>query len=64
MYKEHLSQLRQQQWFQDFARKVLEPQCPKVPEYTPGKSQPDWEYGSGLRHGYLAALHELGVKID
>ncbi len=63
-YREHLSQLRAQSWFQALLKEEMIPQCPSVPEYTPGKDEHDWQYGSGLKAGYLLALKHLGVEID
>jgi len=64
MHKEQLSLLRQQPWFKEFVETTLSDRCPEVPEYTPGKSQQDWEYGSGMRLGFLLALKEFGVEIE
>lgn len=63
-YTEHLNQLRAQAWFQSMLKEKLLPQCPDVPAYSPGKQIDYWQYGSGLRAGYLLALRHLGVEID
>lgn len=63
-YTEHLSQLRAQAWFQSMLKENMIPLCPDVPAYSPGKQEADWQYGSGLRAGYLLALTHLGVEID
>lgn len=63
-YTEHLAQLRAQAWFQKLLKEKLLPLCPDVPAYFPGREQADWEYGSGMRAGYLLALKHLGVDIE
>lgn len=60
-YSEHLSQLRAQPWFQALLKEQLLPLCPDVPPYVPGRDEQEWQYGSGLREGYLMLLRHLGV---
>lgn len=64
-YTEQLSNLRASVWFRNFVLEEVVPIAPQVQEYAPGKTESDWKYSSGMRHGYLLALkHIAGVDID
>jgi hypothetical protein len=62
--RDTLTRLWSQPEFQKVLKEVLLPGCPPVPEYSRGKDQTEWVYGSGMKAGYLLALKNLGIEND
>lgn len=60
-HKLNLTPVKEQPWWPDYQKDLID-NIPEIPPYSPGKTEEDWEYMSGMQQGYLLALSHLGVK--